>query len=46
LKCLIFSKSFSPEMLVSSDVFVRTGVFIEVETSSKDVLKDVSHPRL
>jgi len=33
-------------MLVSSVVFVSTGVFTEVEASSKDVLKDVSHPRL
>jgi len=33
-------------MLVSSDVFVRTGVFTGVEASSKNVLKDVFHPKL
>jgi len=43
---LLSAKSFSLRMLVSNDVFVRTGVFIGVEASSKDVFKDVSHPRL
>jgi len=32
-------------MLVSSDVFVRTGVYTGVEASSKVVLKNVFHSR-